>query len=599
MVNLHFNAWTQQYKKPFGAIHAGNEVSLGLTVDFPAEKIDRVEVCLTKDSEQPVYYRMEKRGQTYKCHITITTAGCYYYFFQVVFKNQRIRYLGKGCGGEGKECDKFADVKSYQLTVYASQTQRPSWYRDAVVYQIFPDSFANGNDDGHVNGNKKNILIYGHHDDKPMYVKDDNNNIQRWTFYGGNLKGITQKINYLKQLGVNTIYLNPIFQADSVHRYDTNDFMKIDDMLGTEDDFRELVNKLHANGMHLILDGVFNHVGQNSRYFNRNGQYGANVGAYRNRESPYYSWFSFIKYPDKYKSWWGVVDLPTVDHHNQHYQQFIYGRRNSVLSKWNDIGVDGWRLDVADELSDEFLTAIRQNLNHYSDKILIGEVWEDASNKHSYGHRRAYTDGGNLDGVMNYPVRKMIINFLTGKQDGVETGYQLMTQWENYPRNFWLNCLNNIGTHDTKRIRRGLGDNIDLVKLAFRLLFCFPGIPCIYYGDEAGLDGGVDPDNRRFYPWGHQDWDLVNFVSACIRERKKSDAFKDGNLAVMAGKDLLGVIRYTPASTEICLVNRSDKPLKVAGNYQLMGVTVPVKQMIADHLANLTLPAYGSQLLKL
>ncbi|WP_335755323.1 alpha-amylase family glycosyl hydrolase [Tetragenococcus halophilus] len=234
---------------------------------------------------------------------------------------------------------------------------------------------------------KKNSYIYATEEDDPLYVKDADGEILRWDFFGGNFKGILQKIPYLKELGVNGIYLNPIFEASSNHRYDTADYFAIDPVLGTQEDFETLVNTLHENDMRLILDGVFSHVGQNSRYFNVYGNYGKDKGAYNDRYSPYYSWFTFYDYPDDYASWWGIKDLPEVNKEDPGFQAFIYGNTNSVLSKWNQLGVDGWRLDVADELSDEFIKGIRKNLENFPEKVLLGEVWEDASNKISYHHR--------------------------------------------------------------------------------------------------------------------------------------------------------------------------------------------------------------------
>src|SRR5699024_3091296 len=228
---------------------------------------------------------------------------------------------------------------------------------------------------GEVQGRKPNSFIYGTTADKPYYIRDKNNEIVRWYFYGGNLKGILKKLPYLEKLGVTTIYLNPIFLSRSNHHYDTADFLKIDPMIGNEDDLKELITEMHKKNMNLILDGVFNHVGKESIYSNASGSYGKTVGAAQSKESPYYSWFDFLYYPDNYKSWWGIKDLQVIDKDNSEYQKFIYGDSNrSVLSKWNNFGIDGWRLDVADELPMNFLRGIRKNLDSHHKQVMIGEV---------------------------------------------------------------------------------------------------------------------------------------------------------------------------------------------------------------------------------
>ena len=281
-----------------------------------------------------------------------------------------------------------------------------------MFYQIFPDRFANGNPNRVINQPKKNSFIYATEEDEPFYIKNKENEIVRWDFFGGNFKGIQDKIPYLQELGITALYLNPIFEASSNHRYDTNDYFKVDSILGTEEEFRSLIAALHTAGIAVVLDGVFSHVGKNSRYFNISGFYGENSGAARDPQSPYRDWFTFNHYPNDYKSWWGVADLPEVRKENPSFQEFIYGDLDSVLSKWTSMGVDGWRLDVADELTDDFIAGIRKNLLSYQEKILIGEVWEDASNKIAYDTRRKYVFGDHLQGVMNYPLRQQILDIL-------------------------------------------------------------------------------------------------------------------------------------------------------------------------------------------
>lgn len=600
MGQIHYNAWQLEFKRPFGALQAGNNVQFSVKVD--CQSVTQVAVGVTKLDENTVFYPLtqdENEPGRYTGEIKITTSGLYHYYFRVRRENDTALYLGHLHGGTGKETTDISKVEPFQLTCYDRQVPRPEWYRNAVFYQIFPDRFANGNPHGEIDGKKPNTFLYATTADRPMYIYDENHKIARWDFYGGNLRGIIAKLPYLKRLGVTALYLNPIFEASSNHRYDTNDYLKIDPMLGTEEDFKTLIMMLHENDMHLILDGVFNHVGKNSRYFNAGHLYGEQTGAANDKNSSYYEWFNFKHYPDQYDCWWGVDDLPTVNKDNPSYQQFIYGERGSVLTKWNDLGVDGWRLDVADELPDDFLRAIRRNLDRYDDRILIGEVWEDASSKVSYGHRRPYVSGDNLYGTMNYPLRQWVINFLQGHGELVKVGEDLLTLVENYPRNFLLDCLNNLGTHDTARILTVLNQSVPMVKIAFALLFNLPGIPCVYYGDEAGVEGGKDPDNRRYFPWGRENTELQKTVHYWSDIRQECEALKEGQTGVMvAGNEVLGLIRYTSDRATLLLVNRENQYAPVR-DLQFMHVPASLQQAIEKRVAGLRMAPFTTRFTEL
>lgn len=600
MGQIHYNAWQLEFKRPFGALQAGNNVQFSVKVD--CQSVTQVAVGVTKLDENTVFYPLtqdKNEPGRYTGEIKITTSGLYHYYFRVRRENDTALYLGHLHGGTGKETTDISKVEPFQLTCYDRQVPRPEWYRNAVFYQIFPDRFANGNPHGEIDGKKPNTFLYATTADRPMYIYDENHKIARWDFYGGNLRGIIAKLPYLKRLGVTALYLNPIFEASSNHRYDTNDYLKIDPMLGTEEDFKTLITMLHENDMHLILDGVFNHVGKNSRYFNAGHLYGEQTGAANDKNSSYYEWFNFKHYPDQYDCWWGVDDLPTVNKDNPSYQQFIYGERGSVLTKWNDLGIDGWRLDVADELPDDFLRAIRRNLDRYDDRILIGEVWEDASNKISYGHRRPYVSGDNLYGTMNYPLRQWVINFLQGHGELVKVGEDLLTLVENYPRNFLLDCLNNLGTHDTERILTVLNQSVPMVKIAFALLFNLPGIPCVYYGDEAGVEGGKDPDNRRYFPWGRENTELQKTVHYWSDIRQECEALKEGQTGVMvAGNEVLGLIRYTSDRATLLLVNRENQYALVRER-QFMHVPASLQQAIEKRVAGLRMAPFTTRFTEL
>lgn len=547
-MKVTYDSWQKQYKTPFGAIQANTLVTWAIAIDQPVQEAD---LWLTKLNEDPVAYPMNYNDETqkYETQVRVGSSGLYNYYFAIKQNNQMF-YVDQGLFGQGRLRQDDHNLKQYQLICYERKVPQVDWYDQGVVYQIFPDRFANGNPYGEVTGRKKNSFLYATEEDTPYYVKNSRGEITRWDFFGGNLAGIRKKLPYLKKLGVNTIYLNPIFLATSNHRYDTVDYMKIDPMLGDEDDLRGLIHDLHQNGMHLLLDGVFNHVGQESIYFQE---------AIKDKSSHYYSWFNFIDYPEEYQSWWGVSSLPEVNKSNPEYQDFIYGD-HGVLAKWMKDQVDGWRLDVADELPMDFLRNIRNRLMKENCQVMIGEVWGDASDKFVNSEYRPYTFGDNLTGVMNYPVRNFIVGLLTSENNDAEIALmnKLALLVEHYPTNFLRNCLNNIGTHDTVRIKTALQNDEKLVLLAFGLMFMLPGVPCIYYGDEAGLIGDKDPDNRRFFPWGRESRSLIAQVSKWINVRKQNPVLvksKIGFLHIATG--INAIVRYDEKVIMVYCINKN------------------------------------------
>lgn len=516
---VYYNSFGLDFKSPFGAVVQQTPITFQFKAAPAATGVWLV-IYADGQWQTPTKVALAAvAAQTYRGEFIPTQAGLYFYYFQITQAGQTFYYgcQDGGYGGTGVVYQARAAVQMYQLTVLDSVETPPQWYQQAIFYHIFVDRFANGNADGHVNAPKPNSFIYGTKQDRPLYVKDASGEVLRWDFYGGNLKGIMTKLDYLQELGVTALFLSPIFEAVSNHRYDTGDYLKLEPMLGSLADFDALLQEVHRRGMHLILDGVFNHVGANSRYFNLNHTYDG-LGASESPHSPYYNWFNFTDFPAKYKSWWGVTDLPTVDKNNTDYQQFIYGPAG-VIEQWTQRGVDGWRLDVADELPDFFIHGIRQRLDQYPQKVLIGEVWEDASHKIAYNQRRHYLAGGMLHAVMNYPLRQLILDVLQGKIDAQTWVRRLLTLKENYPRSTFQYNFNNLGTHDTKRILTILAGDYQHLALATQLLLTLPGVPCLYYGDEAGLTGDVDPDNRRFFPWENEDPQTMQLYRHAIQLR--------------------------------------------------------------------------------
>lgn len=556
---FQFDSFTD--RQPFGAVRKATTIHFTAKADGAVTQASLI-IMPDGRGDQTETLPMTKSPNGYTVSFVPQTAGLWFYHFELQTDEGRQRFgaVDGGFGGIGQVYPENADVNSYQLTVVNEFDPVPEWYRHARFYHIFVDRFNNGNADGHVNAPKANSFIYGRQSDRPMYIRGTNGEVLRWDFYGGNLTGIQQKLPLLAARGINALYLSPIFQARSNHRYDTGDYYAIDEVLGTLHDFKQFLAVAHQLGMHVILDGVFNHVGADSRYFNAVNEYD-DVGAANSLDSPYASWFSFKRFPDDYNSWWGVKDLPAINKDNQDFHNFIAAKKDSVISYWTDLGVDGWRLDVADELTDDFIHQIRTTLDQFPDRVLIGEVWEDASNKQAYGKRRQYFEGGELNAVMNYPLRSMLIDFVNGQLSAAGFVRQLMTLKENYPPNAFAFNFNNIGTHDTARILTVLNGDRRKLQLIVSLLYWLPGVPCLYYGDEAGLIGGKDPDNRAFYPWGHEDQAILDMYQIALQTRIDQPALAaDAAFFPFTFEDSLGFVRQNEAQTLVVLANPTCSP---------------------------------------
>jgi glycosidase len=544
------------YRNPFGASACKQNITFRLrvssfskpslvTIKFWDAKGEVGEFPLTsiQEQEQERHYEVQWTAPS--------IPGVLMYFF-VVHIDGRHWFYGnhpKGWGGKGQIVEEHP--VSYQLTVYREDLRTPHWYKESTMYQIFPDRFYNG-EAGKVLEPKKNSLIHGRWDNEPLYIRDAlTNEVIRWDFFGGNLEGVRQKLAYLKGLGISVIYFNPVFEAPSNHRYDTADYHQIDPMLGDNAKFEQLCREAEQVGIRIILDGVFSHTGSDSIYFNKYGNYDA-LGAFQSQDSPYYSWYRFTEYPHTYESWWGVDVLPNVEELESSYQHFIYGDDQGVAPYWLHRGASGWRLDVADELPPEFIKKLRAKMKEVNpDSVLIGEVWEDASNKISYGHQREYLLGDELDSVMNYPFRQAVLDFITGQSDGYNIHHRLMSLYENYPAEQFYSTMNIIGTHDVPRALSIFQEHLDeslpvedrkaiaikRLKLAACWQMTFPGVPCIYYADEAGSEGMSEPLNRSAYPWGRENEELLTWYRQMSGLRQQYDMFKTGHWRSLALAD--------------------------------------------------------------
>ena len=478
----------------------------------------------------------------------------------------------------------------FRLLCYDEGAKKPEWMYGRTMYQIFPDRFAKGS----IETPAREDAVMSESFDAPItqYAKNVGDHLENNLFFGGSLWGIAEKLDYIQSLGVGVIYLNPIFEAYSNHKYDTGDYETVDAMLGGREALEFLIEEAHKRDIKIVLDGVFNHTGSDSKYFNAKGKYNT-VGACDSQGSRYYSWYNFTNYPTDYESWWGIKIHPRLCHYNENCRRYFTGR-DGIGERYIKMGIDGWRLDVADELSDEFLDEFRDAVRGASDgdAVIIGEVWENAADKISYGKRRKYFADNQLDGVMNYPLRSALIGFLSfGDARGL---YDTLTElYASYPEHN-VHCLMNIlGTHDTERIITRLASDlgecepIDLMsndekaalklsdkayerakkmlKLASTLQFTVYGVPSIYYGDEAGLDGAGDPFCRRTYPWGREDEELLSHYRRLgeIRRNEKTLALGDFR-AFMIGERAIGFERRLGGETLLVLASREENTIDLA-----------------------------------
>lgn len=585
-MRIYHNSRLKQFREPFGAVETGTKVSL--SIEIKEGSPDSVRLMVWKGEEvSPAYYDMNDAGDgMYNAEFSVPEDACLlWYAFEIKARNDRGEeytvYYGNnhdGLGGEGNVFDYSPEC--YQITVY-KKDESPSWYKDGIVYQIFPDRF-NRDEDWEERCEKANKSVNERRTDikriiekdwtkQAYYTRDDTGKVIEWPIYGGSLKGIEEKLDYLKSLGVTAIYLNPIFEATSNHRYDTGDYMHIDPALGTDEDFKHLAKTAKSVGIRLILDGVFSHTGCDSIYFDKYGNYpkADGKGAWENPDSPYRDWYKFDENEEAgYRSWWGVVDLPEVEENNKDYRKFINGPKG-VVEHWLSMGASGWRLDVADELPDSFIKELRARLSETDpEALLIGEVWEDASNKISYNERREYLLGDELHGCMNYPLRDILLDFINYSISGGHAAEKLRSLEENYPKENFYSNLNLIGTHDRERIISAMAAEEDYksavrkVRVLSALQYTLPGVPCIYYGDEVGLMGGVDPANRSGYPWGFENLDLGYHYRMLGLVYDQHPALKDGSLTMLNGRngipdDVLAFVREGHGEKILVLANRS------------------------------------------
>lgn len=579
-MNIEHNSREDFYRQPFGAVTCGSEIRLRLSVSG-AGIPSAVRLIYKEDAgeEQKLDMPYQFEVGDYCIYSVVLTVpqkpGLIWYYFELETEAGMVYYGNnyKNLGGKGEMCFHKPN-NSYQITVYNSDYKTPEWFKTGIAYQIFVDRFYNGNEDGSFLGDRDDI-IKRNWNDQPFYKAEQfGGEYLANDFFGGNLKGVIKKLPYLKELGISVIYLNPIFKAYSNHKYDTGDYEQIDPMFGDEETFKTLCAEAKKLGIRIILDGVFNHTGSNSKYFNKNGEYDS-VGAYQSQSSPYYKWFRFMDWPDVYESWWGMTTLPQIEEESEDCRRYLLSGKDAIVKKWIRNGASGWRLDVVDELPGFFVKELRENVKaEDEDAVIIGEVWEDASNKSAYGERREYFLGKELDSVMNYPMRRALIDAVSGNIDAEEFDARLMSIKENYPEPAYYSLFNMVSSHDVERIMTRMGDApsrhdiskdyqadfkldgyaLELAKeratLVLGLQMTLPGVPCIFYGDEIGMQGYGDPFCRATFPWDSMDSDdydvrVRDRYKKMIALRNMSKAFSVGEFkCVYKIGHVYGFVRY-------------------------------------------------------
>ena len=563
-------AWQSAYRSPLGAVEEGTELELSFRV--LCGRVERAFLILHGDlmhREIP----MEREGMRFRVRFTAPErAAALWYSFRLETRDSSHWLCPDESGNKGRLYGYAAP--GFRLTVYRKNFETPAWFRRCVMYQVFPDRFAFSDDDTA----EKGIAYHRALGQTPELHRSIDEPV-RWQprpfeqdyspddFDGGTLKGIEEKLPYLKELGIGVLYLNPIVEARSNHRYDSSDYLKVDPILGSNEDLKHLCRCAQEQGIRVILDGVFSHTGADSVYFNRYGSY-PSCGACQGPDSPYYSWYDFQRFPEEYRCWWGFKDLPEVEETNPGWQDFVVTGRDSVVKTWLRRGAAGWRLDVADELPDTVLSLIRDAAKEEKpDALILGEVWEDAVIKESYGGRRNYALGWSLDSVMNYPFRTAVLDFMHRRIDAYALRDFLTGQQMNYPKPMYYSLMNLLGSHDVDRLRSALATDVvirslrreeqlaipftgealeravELEKLCAAIQFSVPGVPSIYYGDEQGMCGVCDPFNRL--PFRQDCRELHDWYAALAARRNAAPALSTGEASFQAaGADVLMILRW-------------------------------------------------------
>ena len=536
------------------------------------------------------YKKTQKNINYFSTDIDFNNLGIYYFCIKIVINNE-LKWI-KLDFKNNKPVFTENNLPYWTITVYDEDFEVPDWAKGKIMYHIMVDRFYKSEN---YNPQEMPNRIINKWGDTPTWQLDPEEKYCNNDFFMGNLKGIEEKIDYIKKLGVEIIYLSPICMSQSNHRYDVADYEKVDPYLGTNKDLKSLCDIAHKNGIRIIVDAVFNHTGNDSKYFNEYGNY-KSVGAFRSEKSKYYNWYK-KRSNGEFEYWWGFKNLPVCDGDNYGWQKYIYGE-NGVIDKWFSLGIDGLRLDVADELTDEFIENIRIAVKrNKKDGFIIGEVWENAITKEKDGNQRKYLLGTGLDTVMNYPFANAILKYVRfgNSKYLVETINEISSQYPNDAKN---SLMNSLSTHDITRAITTLSadgiqnnkynwvwdvpysrdwqfehDKIDkenyekakkMMKVATTIQYFMPGNPCIYYGDEIGMYGYKDPFNRKCFEWDKIDEDMHKFFVQIGKLRKQNKFLSDAEIKIIqADENLFMFERYNENNNILVAVNRTENEVNI------------------------------------
>ena len=646
-LSLRFDSRASASKAPFGAVTEGTTVGFNLAAQPGVGKATLViEKRRLEGNQEVLEYAplarlaMAATAGGWTASHRFDAKAIYGYYFEVEIGGQTYVYQNNkdtiywtrekgsmGLGSAAEMPDSAKHIRRYRQTVFAADFKVPEWAADAVYYYIFPERFRNGdkgNDPkpGVAKYHDKTVELHKHWLDKPSKPGsgDGSDDIYNNDFFGGDLAGIIEKLDYIKALGANTIYLTPIFKAASNHKYDTADYLAVDPGFGTNADFTRLCAEAAKRSIRVLPDASLNHTGADSVYFDRFGNYksgGAFEGGKPNPNSPYADWYSFDSTqtePDKqFKGWVGVADLPELNKASKSFRQFAYGAPDSVMKQWLDRGAAGWRMDVAPWVPDDFWREWRAAIKaHRPDAITVAETWFDAS---------TFFLGDSFDSTMNYIFRNAVLDYAAGG-DAIKFYANMELMREAYPPQAFYALMNLLSTHDQPRALHHFGylDDGDAKKLAeakqrLRLAVLFqmsyPGAPTIYYGDEVGVAGGEDPYNRATYPWadegGKPDTALLDDFKRLTKMRRDHAVLRHGSISapLLVDANVVVLARQLGTSWAITATNNDAEVRTVSvtlpaalANTKFRDALTGASVKVGGGILTLTLPAlFGSVLI--
>ena len=545
-------------------------------VKFVVEGIRDFKLFHKKNESEFAYFENE---------IELPTRAIFHYYFLFHVHNKTMYIKNNGIGDSILNSEKMKISINFDV---------PDWAKGKIMYHIFVDRFKKSGNDDLMNMPRRTI----HNSwDEEMIIGPNEEGIWNCDFYGGNLKGIEESLDYIKSLGASIIYLSPILWSQSNHRYDTSDFELVDPYVGSNDDLKSLCNKAHSKGIKVILDAVFNHTGNDSKYFNELGSFN-NIGAFQSKESIYYPFFKkyYANGKTYFDYWWGMKNLPVCDGSSKEWQEYIYGK-NGIVDLWFSLGIDGLRLDVADELSDEFIEGIRRAVKrNKEDGFILGEVW-----KNPMRMNRGYIESGKgMDSVMNYTLMDALIRYFKYSDTYKLNDIINQIKYE-YPKDTIFSLMNFTSTHDISRAINIFGSNEfqlnsewawnlknedvywaknyhlcedeykngkSILKSYLFTLAFLPGILSIFYGDEVGLMGMGNLSNRKPFPWNNIDVDVLKSVKYIGWIRNKEKFLEKADLNVVdINNDYFAFERISNSEKTFTIVNRTDKILYLPNFY--------------------------------